>query len=51
MLLIPHFSNRLAIGNRMKEIKRAKPKGMIIALANIRIANIAKMVAIAKNSF
>ena len=48
---IPHDSNLLVNGKRMKDISKAKPKGMRIVLAKIKIAKIAITVPMAKNSF
>jgi len=51
VLLILHDSNFLASGKRINEISKAILSGISIGLANTRIANTIKTVAIAKNSF
>jgi hypothetical protein len=48
---IPHDSNLLTKGYKIKDMSRAKAMGMRIDLAKIKIANKVNTVAIAKNSF
>jgi len=48
-LLIPHDSNLFVNGNNIKDIIKAKLKGIRIDLARIMIANSAITVARAKN--
>ncbi len=51
ILFVPHDSNFLANGYRMKDINKAKARGMITGLAKVKIAKSANIVAIAKNIF
>lgn len=44
-LLIPHDSNFFVNGNSIKDIIKAKPKGIRTDLAKIKIAKSAKTVA------
>jgi hypothetical protein len=44
---IPHDSNFLATGKRMKEISNAIPSGIMMVLAKMRKANNAKIIAMA----
>jgi hypothetical protein len=51
ILFIPQDSNFFTRGYRIKDISKAKPKGMRTGLAKIKNAKNANTVAIAKNSF
>jgi hypothetical protein len=47
ILFIPHKSNLLTTGNKIKEISKAKAKGIRTVLAKIKIVKKAKTVATA----